>query len=103
MGGHTRAISLLRQGLWDVFPPAPGPKRAQAAPATASADQTVQPDGPTFERTPDGALHDAQPSTDADGELQSIVSPLVESAGSISQMSQVLWTTSAHLLTSSPD
>jgi hypothetical protein len=73
--GHSQdGQVLVSQGLWDAFPPGPGPKPVHAAPAAASADQIGQPDTPTFELTIDGALLDAQPS--ADGELESIVSPL---------------------------
>src|SRR5579859_459038 len=69
---------LVSQGLWAAFPPGPAPKPFQAAPAAAAADQIGQPETPTFELTTDGALLDAQPS--ADGELESIISPLTEVA-----------------------
>ncbi len=69
--------ALLSPGLWAALPPAPGPKTVRRALAP-SAHQTAQTHTPTFALTTDGALNDAQPSTD--GELESIVPPLMEVA-----------------------
>ena len=70
--------TLVSHELWAAFPPAPAPRLVQAAPAAVSADQIGQPETHTFELTTDGALLDAQRS--ADGELESIISPLTEVA-----------------------
>jgi hypothetical protein len=77
-GPSQEEQALVSQGLWATFPSGPGPKPVQAAPAAAAADPIGQPDTPTFELTTGGALLDAQPS--ADGELESIISPLTQVA-----------------------
>src|SRR5207253_9917826 len=64
--------------LWAAFPPVSDFKTVQAAPAAAYADHIGQPDAHKFELTTEGPGLDAQPS--ADGELESIISPLTEVA-----------------------
>ena len=78
MGLARTVRSLSAKGCGPHFGGTRRQKSSRAAPAVASADQGGQPDIPTFELTTDGALLDAQPS--ADGELESIVSPLTEVA-----------------------